>query len=98
MPVTSAVDVVNATDVTGLAGRTASALRAHGVVVASIGNLRAALRPEAGTVFYPPGRSSQARTLASLAGAPVVAPTPTWFAARGRLVLVVTDPKPPTAS
>jgi hypothetical protein len=84
------VVVVNASNITGLAGRTAQQLRRRGISVASIGNLAAYARPSARTVFYPPGDRDQARLLATLADAPAVAPAPTWLAQGGRLVLVVT--------
>jgi hypothetical protein len=87
---TSAVVVVNASNVTGLAGRTAEELRRRGISVASIGNLTAYERPSSRTVFYPPGDRDQARLLATLADAPAVAPAPMWLAPGGRLVLVVT--------
>jgi hypothetical protein len=87
---TSPVVVVNASDITGLAGRTAQELRRHGISVASIGNLTAYERPSAGTVFYPPGDRDQARLLATLADAPAVAPAPGWLVQGGKLVLVVT--------
>lgn len=93
---TSQVMVVNASTVKGLAGRTAAALRRRGVIVASIGNLDVAARPVIRTVFYPPGDRGQARTLASISGAAVVAPAPRWLQPDGKLVLVVTD-APPTS-
>jgi hypothetical protein len=99
--VTRAVDVLNASDVKGLASRTASVLRARGVTVASVSNLSPAPRgwqgksPTTPTVFYPPGDDQQARSLATLAQAPAVAPAPEWLASQGRLVLVVTA-APPT--
>ncbi len=89
-PVTKPVVVINASNVTGLAGRTATLLRQRGVSVAAIGNLAAAQRPAIRTVYYPPGGRGQARTLAALTGASAVAPAPQWLGAHGRLVLVVT--------
>ena len=99
-PLTAPVVVFNASGVSGLAGRTAAALRLHGVNVASIGNLsQAALRPAAGTaVYYPPGIRSQAQTLAKLSGAATISPAPEWMASAGTLVLVLTDPQSDTAA
>jgi hypothetical protein len=94
--VTRPVDIVNASDIRGLATRTAAVLRARGVPVASVGNLTPAQHewrgdgPTRPTVFYPPGDDLQARTLATMAHAPVVAPAPRWLPSQGRLVLVVT--------
>ena len=91
--VTTAVDVVNASGISGLARRTATDLRAKGITVASVGNLTTgAGKPAARTVYYPPGAAPQARALASLAGAAVVAPAPTGIDPHGKLVLVVTEP------
>lgn len=96
VPVTRPVDVVNASDIRGLATRTATVLRARGVTVASVGNLSPAQpgspgdSPTRPTVFYPPGDDLQARSLATMAHAPVVAPAPAWLPSQGRLVLVVT--------
>ncbi len=92
--VSQPVAVFNASRVSGLARRTAAALREHGITVAAIGNLELAHRPGAGTVFYAPGQSGQARVLASVAGAAAVAPAPGWLRTQGRLVLVVTDTNP----
>ena len=97
-PLTQPVVVINATAITGLAGRTAALLRQRGVTVASIGNLGAADRPSRPTVFYPPGGLGQAETLASLSHAPTVAPAPGWLRSGGRLVLVITDSSPLSAS
>ncbi len=91
-PLTAPVAVFNASGVTGLAGRTATALRLRGVNVASIGNLSAARRPAIGpAVYYPPGIRSQAQTLARLSGAATIAPAPAGLGAAGTLVLVLTD-------
>jgi LytR cell envelope-related transcriptional attenuator len=90
-PLTAPVAVFNASGVSGLAGRTAAALRLRGVNVASIGNLSQALRPAGTAVYYPPGIRSQAQTLAKLSGATTVSPAPEWLAAAGTLVLVLTD-------
>ena len=90
--VTSAVAVVNASRVAGLARRTADALRARGITVASVGNFTAADRPAQRTVYYPPGGVAQARELARMAGGASVAPAPRWVAAGDRLVLVVLGP------
>ena len=92
--VTAAVDVVNASGISGLARRTATDLRAKGVTVASVGNLRptGSGKPTARTVYYPPGAAPQARALARLADAAVVAPAPTGIDPHGKLVLVVTEP------
>jgi hypothetical protein len=92
-PLTAPVVVFNASGVSGLAGRTAAALRLDGVNVASIANLSQALRPAAGpAVYYPPGIRSQAQTLAKLSGAATISPAPEWLTAAGTLVLVLTDP------
>jgi hypothetical protein len=98
VPVTSPVAILNASAIHGLAARLAALLREKGVVVASVDNLRSAHKPGQGTVFYPPGQEDQAQTLASLSGAPAVAPAPDWIAANGRLVLVVTDSSTTSAS
>ena len=90
-PVTKSVVVINASAISGLAGRTANALRLRGVSVAAVGNLSAARRPVTRTVFYPPGGLAQAQTLATLTDAPSVAPAPGWLPPDGKLVLVVTD-------
>jgi hypothetical protein len=98
-PLTAPVVVFNASNVTGLAGRTAAALRLHGVKVASIGNLDTSLRPTAGTaVYYPPGIRGQAQTLAKLSGAATISPAPAWLGAAGTLVLVLTDPQAASAA
>lgn len=96
-PITGPVVVVNASGITGLAGRTATLLRERGVSVAAIGNLNPAAgqRPTTRTVFYPPGGRGQAQTLAILSDAPAVAPAPHWLQTAGRLVLVLTDAKLP---
>jgi hypothetical protein len=85
------VAVLNASDITGLAERTAVMLRLRGVRVASVGNLSPAQRPSTPTVYYPPGGRGQAQALATLTGAKAVAPAPGWLPPDGRLVLVVTD-------
>ena len=91
--VTAAVDVINASGISGLARRTATDLRSKGITVASVGNLTTeAGKPAARTVYYPPGAAPQARALASLADAAVVAPAPTGIDPHGKLVLVVTEP------
>ncbi len=91
--VTAAVDVVNASGISGLARRAATDLRAKGITVASVGNLTTGTgKPAARTVYYPPGAAPQARALARLAGAAVVAPAPTGIDPHGKLVLVVTEP------
>jgi hypothetical protein len=97
VPVTSPVAVFNASHVKGLAGRTATFLREHGVLVASVDNLSAD-QLFTRTVFYPPGQLGQARTLAALTDAPDVQPVPTWLRTNGRLVLVVTDTSTTSAS
>jgi hypothetical protein len=91
---TSAVDVVNASGISGLASRTALVLRSRGVTIAAIGNLAAAVRPGTRTVFYPPGERGQAQALATLADAPTVAPAPSWLQPGGKLVLVVVAASP----
>lgn len=88
--VVSPVVVINASNITGLAGRTAQQLRRRGISVAFIGNMETATRPDTRTVFYPPGGQTQAEVLASLANAPAVAPAPVWLREGGKLVLVVT--------
>jgi hypothetical protein len=88
--VTAAVDVVNASSVAGLARRTATELQAKGVAIGTVGNLTAAARPTARTVYFAPGAQPQARALARLAGASAVLPAPAWLRTNGRLVLVVT--------
>ncbi len=91
-PLTAPVEIFNASGVTGLATRTAAALRRRGITVASIGNLSTAPQPQAGTaVYYPPGARSQAQTLAHLSGALTVSPAPDGLASAGTLVLVLTD-------
>jgi LytR cell envelope-related transcriptional attenuator len=89
---------MNASGVTGLAGRTATLLRARGVSVAAVGNLNTSdstQRPSTRTVFYPPGGRGQAQTLAVLSDAPAVAPAPGWLPTAGKLVLVLTDASGP---
>jgi hypothetical protein len=94
-PLTAPVEVFNASGITGLATRTAAALRQHGINVALIGNLSAAPLPGAGTaVYYAPGISGQAQTLARLSGVATVAPAPAGLGPAGTLVLVLTDAKP----
>ncbi len=91
-PLTAPVVVFNASGVSGLAGRTAAALRQHGVNVASIGNLSSPPQPEAGTaVYYAPALRSQAQTLARLSGAATISPAPTGLGSAGTLVLVLTN-------
>jgi hypothetical protein len=91
-PVTASVEVFNASGVSGLAGRTAEALRLRGIHVASIGNLDPAPAPVAAmAVYYPPGIRGQAQTLARVSGAVTIAPAPTGLASPGTLVLVLTD-------
>ncbi len=97
-PVTKPVVVMNASGITGLAGRTATLLRERGVSVAAIGNLSPTAgtqRPAMRTVFYPPGGRGQAQTLAALSDAPAVAPAPQWLQPAGKLVLVLADSKQP---
>jgi hypothetical protein len=94
LPVTKPVVVMNASGISGLAGRTATLLRERGVSVAAIGNLSTSggtQRPSTRTVFYPPGGRGQAQTLAVLSDAPAVAPAPEWLQTAGKLVLVLTD-------
>ncbi|HEX4429712.1 MAG TPA: LytR C-terminal domain-containing protein [Frankiaceae bacterium] len=97
-PLTAPVAVFNATGVSGLAGRTAAALRLRGVNVAAIGNLTQDLRPAATAVYYPPGIRGQAQTLAKLSGAATISPAPAGLGATGTLVLVLTNPRPTAAS
>ncbi len=97
-PVTKPVVVMNASGITGLAGRTATLLRERGVSVAGIGNLSqtgGTQRPAMRTVFYPPGGRGQAQALAALSDAPAVAPAPNWLQPAGKLVLVLADSKQP---
>jgi LytR cell envelope-related transcriptional attenuator len=92
-PVTKPVVVMNASGISGLAGRTADLLRERGVSVTAIGNLSTtdnAQRPLMRTVFYPPGGRGQAQTLAVLSDAPAVVPAPGWLQPAGKLVLVLT--------
>ncbi|HEX4017281.1 MAG TPA: LytR C-terminal domain-containing protein [Frankiaceae bacterium] len=92
-PLTAPVVVFNATGVSGLAGRTATALRLRGVNVASIGNLSSAPQPAAGmAVYYAPGIRSQAQTLAEISGAATISPAPEGLGLAGTLVLVLTNP------
>ena len=89
-PLTAPVVVFNASGVSGLAGRTATALRLRGVNVASIGNLSSPPAPAVGTaVYYAPGIRNQARTLAELSGAATISPAPAWLGTAGTLVLVL---------
>ncbi len=81
---------MNASGITGLASRTAIALRQRGVSVASVSNLPSSVRPHVGTVFYPAGERAQGQLLASISGASAVEPAPAWLPAGGTLVLVVT--------
>ncbi len=97
-PVTSPVAVFNAGHVRGLAGRAATFLRAHGVVVTTVDNLSSATPLSARTVFYPPGKVGQARTLAALTDTTSVQPAPAWLGGKGKLVLVVTDTSTTSAS
>jgi LytR cell envelope-related transcriptional attenuator len=94
-PLTAPVEVFNASGVSGLAERTAEALRLRGVDVAKVANLDPASQHNAGlAVYYPSGIRAQAQTLARVSGAATVAPAPSELAAltsAGTLVLVLTD-------
>jgi hypothetical protein len=91
-PLTAPVEVFNASGVSGLAGRTAEALRLRGIQVTSVGDLAAASQAAAGmAVFYPPGIRGQAQMLARVSGAVTVAPAPSGLTSAGTLVLVLTD-------
>jgi ABC-type phosphate/phosphonate transport system substrate-binding protein len=97
-PLTAPVEVFNASGVSGLAERTAEALRLRGVDVAKVGNLAAhmqrhpASQQTAGlAVYYPSGIRGQAQTLARVSGAATIAPAPSELTSAGTLVLVLTD-------
>ena len=91
-PLTAPVEVFNASGVSGLAERTAQALRLRGVNVAKVGNLDPASQQTTGlAVYYPAGIRGQAQTLARVSGAATIAPAPTGLTSAGTLVLVLTD-------
>jgi hypothetical protein len=94
-PLTAPVEVFNASGVSGLAERTAEALRLRGVDVAKVGNLAPASQQTAGlAVYYPSGIRGQAQTLARVSGAATITPAPselTALTSAGTLVLVLTD-------